>query len=298
MNATCCKGRMLSPTPFFSGDVQKFPGSASFDDIKRDHFGPPRMRALPNKADVLEARRKVFRYALFVDQISGAGESGTSEILGDDFIVASGIIDEFFVTQEEDRKKFLKTAIFMHELGHTLGLRHGGRDDIHCKPNYLSVMNYFRAYGVQVDPRVLDYSRFELPLLDESALDETAGMRGALKENSPEWQRLLPQLDGYSIAHGPVKIFTFDEIKKVPTVVMADAPQIDWNSSGKVEPARVAADINNINIGPLEGICTGWGKRLCGHDDWSNLKYNFRTSPHYGDHQRVVPDIIGDEVCK
>ena len=30
----------------------------------------------------------------------------------------------------------------MHELGHNLGLRHGGGDDTRCKPNYLSIMSY------------------------------------------------------------------------------------------------------------------------------------------------------------
>ena len=30
----------------------------------------------------------------------------------------------------------------MHELGHTLGLRHGGDEDEAAKPNYFSVMNY------------------------------------------------------------------------------------------------------------------------------------------------------------
>ena len=30
----------------------------------------------------------------------------------------------------------------MHELGHNLGLEHGGHDRVNCKPNYLSVMNY------------------------------------------------------------------------------------------------------------------------------------------------------------
>ena len=30
----------------------------------------------------------------------------------------------------------------MHELGHTLGLQHGGADDVNLKPNYLSVMSY------------------------------------------------------------------------------------------------------------------------------------------------------------
>ncbi|MBK7585771.1 MAG: hypothetical protein IPI67_36990 [Myxococcales bacterium] len=31
---------------------------------------------------------------------------------------------------------------FMHELGHTLHLEHGGADSLNYKPNYPSVMNY------------------------------------------------------------------------------------------------------------------------------------------------------------
>ena len=30
----------------------------------------------------------------------------------------------------------------MHELGHNLGLHHGGDDGVNFKPNYLSIMNY------------------------------------------------------------------------------------------------------------------------------------------------------------
>jgi len=33
-------------------------------------------------------------------------------------------------------------STFMHEMGHTLGLGHGGPDGLNRKPNYLSVMNY------------------------------------------------------------------------------------------------------------------------------------------------------------
>ena len=37
----------------------------------------------------------------------------------------------------------------MHELGHNLGLRHGGDDLPNFKPNYLSVMNYsFQLTGL------------------------------------------------------------------------------------------------------------------------------------------------------
>jgi hypothetical protein len=35
----------------------------------------------------------------------------------------------------------------MHELGHTLALRHGGFENLNCKPN-LSVMSYFSQFGV------------------------------------------------------------------------------------------------------------------------------------------------------
>jgi hypothetical protein len=35
-----------------------------------------------------------------------------------------------------------QAATFMHELGHNLGLHHGGDDDIRYKPNYFSIMNY------------------------------------------------------------------------------------------------------------------------------------------------------------
>lgn len=40
----------------------------------------------------------------------------------------------------------------MHELGHTLGLMHGGAESRNCKPNYLSVMNYDNQGGVQQLP--------------------------------------------------------------------------------------------------------------------------------------------------
>lgn len=71
-----------------------------------------------------------------------------------------------------------QTGTFMHELGHTLGLSHGGQDDDNFKPNYPSVMNYsFQTNGV---PRggasVWDYSRIDTPDFDETAATEAAGV--------------------------------------------------------------------------------------------------------------------------
>ena len=42
-----------------------------------------------------------------------------------------------------------KALVFMHELGHNLGLDHGGDEDLNFKPNYISIMNYaFGATGL------------------------------------------------------------------------------------------------------------------------------------------------------
>src|SRR5438128_225063 len=36
----------------------------------------------------------------------------------------------------------VQSSTLMHELGHNLGLHHGGDEDTNYKPNYLSIMNY------------------------------------------------------------------------------------------------------------------------------------------------------------
>jgi hypothetical protein len=71
-----------------------------------------------------------------------------------------------------------KAGTYMHELGHTLGLGHGGVDNVNHKPNYISVMNY--AWQV---PAVVNASsgssrirRRTLPPQNEAALDETTGL--------------------------------------------------------------------------------------------------------------------------
>ena len=53
-------------------------------------------------------------------------------------------------------------STLMHQLGHTMGLTHGGPLDessANCKPNYLSIMNYnnFEIESL-VGPPIIDYS--------------------------------------------------------------------------------------------------------------------------------------------
>jgi hypothetical protein len=67
----------------------------------------------------------------------------------------------------------------MHELGHAIGLGHGGNEGTNYKPNYLSVMNYsFDPGGIPTaaGSSRLDYSKGVLPALDKTLLSEAAGI--------------------------------------------------------------------------------------------------------------------------
>jgi streptogramin lyase len=132
-------------------------------------------------------------------------------------------------------------AVFMHELGHNLGLCHGGPNTDGCapggsgaedKPNYLSVMNPDFTYigipyaatpgSTAVAGYRIDYSDVALPDLDEAHLNESLGLQdtahptdlAGVRSNGATVFRLVP-------AFGPV----------------------DFNNDGTIE-SDVASDVN------------------------------------------------------
>ena len=74
--------------------------------------------------------------------------SGIADAAGGDFMVTLGLWDQ------QTGSAFMQGSTLLHELGHNLGLRHGGvvpsgALEPNCKPNYLSVMNYlFQVRGL------------------------------------------------------------------------------------------------------------------------------------------------------
>ncbi|MEZ6319102.1 MAG: GC-type dockerin domain-anchored protein, partial [Phycisphaerales bacterium] len=133
-----------------------------FNSYKASHFNP--------------ARENLFHYCILANRYNASnnGSSGIAEIFGDDFMVT---LYGFFTTNNV-------ANTFVHELGHNLGLRHGGFEDRNYKPNYNSVMNYrFQFPGIDVTgdalgDGVLDYSAGSYLDLNESAVNEALGVDG------------------------------------------------------------------------------------------------------------------------
>ena len=205
-----------------------------FDSIKNDYFDP--------------AYAQSFRYMLWANSYNEGSSSGLArDIPATDFLVSLGLWGPTGGTDWE------KLGTFIHELGHCLGLTHGGSDHVHYKPNYLSVMNYsFQIGGLYKDghwgdggyPLQFDYQRMATPTLNESALNENLGLTGA------------DSVAGYGT------YYYYNNGLQGALAGDATAP-IDWNHNGSIEPS-VAADING-----------DWSiTTLTAQNNWANINYN------------------------
>lgn len=265
------------------------------------HFGTATERSSPNCLNILGARRLTFHYTIFAhrqtEDVSNVGISGRGELPGNDFIVtlkvgdpgpdndyedwANGFAGIFGTTFDREFADF-QAGTFMHELGHTLGLKHGGIDHINCKPNYVSVMSYGRQFnefalvGTPPAPirtnRALDYSPAALPTLNEATLLEPAGITGPLNQ---------------SIVFGRGNTGT-------STIGPSNGP-VDWNGSGGIDTAAVASDINFLtNMG--NSCPASPNQSLLGFNDWSNLIYSPVGTQDFADGSSQMTDIGGEEM--
>jgi hypothetical protein len=198
------------------------------------------------------------------------GNSGYAMLPGYDFIVTPGLnfdnpnITSFFDFNTGQQlpgwppPPYAWASWFMHELGHNLGLYHGGYGSPaggglsfadNNKPNYVSVMNYTyetpepaitssTTTGSGYSYRV-DYSDETLAPLDERNLNEGTGVGPTLHPNDYiQW--CCPALTGgFALASGP----------------------LDWNNNGTPTDTGVVADINN----------DGQRTILKGLDDWAEV---------------------------
>jgi uncharacterized repeat protein (TIGR01451 family) len=166
-----------------------------FADLKAVRFNAP-------------LRELAFRYVIFGHQTNARREffdctSGEASRTRRDFMVTLGGVNQnngpcrgTDASGASVGSVEQQAGTFMHELGHTLGLRHGGDENVNDKPNYLSVMNYsFQNCTVPASAGLLpggcDFSRLVngdlLPDLEETDLDECLGIGGGLGFGARDW---------------------------------------------------------------------------------------------------------------
>jgi YVTN family beta-propeller protein len=113
--------------------------------------------------------RQYVHYALFAHKPVALNDDYAGLAFGKDFTVSLGDSN----TPMDGPQG--QAATFMHELGHALGLGHGGFEDVNFKPNYISLMNYAFPLGVLPGDR-LEFSTGTRGELNQQHLNEAKGI--------------------------------------------------------------------------------------------------------------------------
>ena len=224
-------------------------------------------------------RKDIFHYALFAHALGlgslanplvPAKTSGVADSGGGDLMITLGLWDG------QTGTPFIQGSTLLHELGHNLGLKHGGvvpsgLIEPNCKPNYQSVMNYlFQVSGLftPAGVRTIDLSRQELPALSESGLVEATGLGVA----SPYLTSWYAPAAGSFISSG---LNTAPATRRCdgtplgasdPATVRIDgvpsgSTALDWNANGTI----AGTDAQDANF---DGVS---GEAFAGSSDYNTL---------------------------
>ncbi len=245
---------------------------SDFANEKNARFGTPGERAAGNWPAMRSAKIRSYHYCFFANQFPAVigtqivnTVSGMGELRGNDFFLSLGAWTPAGGTAQQIQ------GVFMHELGHNLGLEHGGGDTINYKPNYRSGMSYNwtvpAVSGLFSQIWFLDYSRSALPTLIENCLNEPAGIGG-----NP----------GLLTPVGPPANYR---------LVWEGGP-VDWNGDTVSTHPCAWSNINQVPANPNSPA----GQALVGFDDWNSLVFYDPSSGNWANAVHGAVNPLGEEL--
>jgi hypothetical protein len=233
------------------------------------------------------AKRQVFHYLLFANSQRAdglSGSSGLAEKPGNDFLVTLGSWG-LVTTPALNFNELVnfQASTVMHELGHNLGLSHGGNESDNFKPNYLSIMNYLYQLNGLATPGAGEDDRF---LYEYYGVGTRAGL-----SNSPYGTGFL-----MNYSHG--NAFDLDETDLNETTGFkfgGSSGPVNFNNDADTSDTGLSQDIDDGGIGYGQALVSN--ETISDYDDWGNI-YLFFQREWSGDTQGATrsesPVLIHD----
>jgi len=230
-----------------------------------------------------DAYAQAFRYFLWAH--SFGGPSGQAELRGNDAAITLGEGFNLAFNGHPGGNTIEQSGTFAHELGHLLGLQHGGPErsiedssftfadsTINCKPNYASVMSYSRQIdnflGASWAVKFSDGSHGGNPS------DPLKVNSGGITETTLTSAFLLPGLIEQIVFGTPDSTMGNIFLKKTSDG-SDDSSTIDWKDTGA---AFTGADVSDFAIsGCLASGPTS--STYYDYNDFAHMDFNFRDNP-------------------
>lgn len=243
--------------PFSPGISLNIPANDSrtdLYDIKRSHFNFSRL--------------PIFHYMLMAysqQQNGSAGSSGLAEIDANDLLISLGGWGLNSASVENENELInIQSGTIMHELGHNLGLLHGGHEERNNKPNYVSIMNYM-------------YQLKGLPSIGNNEGDRfyyTADNYNGNNACGSENNTMTNPFDGnhtnfiIDYSDGSSSILDEGALYEVNGLSRVGSTDVDFDCDQKISSTNISKDINFDQQTTL----------LSDHDDWARIILNFQSA--------------------